>query len=154
MVYGYVNILMEGGYMKYLNKLDYQKILDVLNENGLFLLDSIDEQLEGFDENSESYYLRCYSVDKNRNSTAEKLKDYICSQLPNLRFNLGKYISSPVDLFELNDFFIQRFDLDEITQFDINLQASYHNMMLHEFSDNEEYISDYNNYVSNLEQEM
>ena len=142
--------------MKYLYKLSNEKLVDFLNKNGLFLLDSIEEQLEGFDKDREnSYYLRCYSSNQNTNSTANQLKEYIGSKLPNMRLNIGGYLNSPIDLFILDDFSIQRLFIDEeITQFDIDLQHNYHNMMLNEFSSTDEYISDYNNYVSSLEEEM
>jgi len=142
--------------MKYLYKVSNDKIVDFLNENGLFLLDSIEDQLEGFDKESDSsYYLRCYSMNKNRNSTLEKLKDYIDAKLSNVHFNIGGYLNSPLDMFVLDDFSIHRLFIEnEITQFDIDLQQGYHNMMLREFSDSDEYEREYIEYASSLDKEM
>lgn len=140
--------------MKYLSRVSNEKIVEFLIENGLYLLDSIEEQIEGCDKDTEdAYYLRCYSP--NKNDVVEELKKYIEKKLPQVGFSIGKYLYSPIDMYLLNDFFIQRLFIDdEFTQFDMTLQHNFHQMMMEEFSEDNEYLNDYNAYIDSLEDEQ
>ena len=140
--------------MKYLNKLDEEKLVDFLNSNGLFLCETVGDEWGNSD--AEYYYFKCFSPLNKNNKIANKLKQYLSAKLPNSSIDIGSYFeNSQIQLYALNDFVINRLYIDgEYTQFDIDLQHRYHDMMRSEFNDNGQYDIDYDSYVDEISQEI
>ena len=135
--------------MKYFNKLSSEQIIEFLNKNGLFVLDNIDEQMLHIEEDQNSIYLRCMNVHSRADDVMLEFKNKISAKFPILSKYINRY-DSCINLYELDDFMICRALFEgEYNQVDIELQRSYHNMMIEFFADSD-YEKDYNQYVDSL----
>jgi ERCC4-type nuclease len=156
--------------MKYLDKISNEKLNSFLNDNGLIVLDDLNEvrntgcSLTVLDEHNNEVkdnndadivFIRCASSDNIETETFAKVKAYFMEKFPIISANTQSYFNSRIHLFSVNDFIIQRlFVLDELTEFDYQLQKNYHSFMMTEFSDTNEYEKDYENYVNEITNEM
>ena len=156
--------------MKYLNKISNEKLSSFLNDNGLIILDDLNEVrntgcgLTVLDEHNNEVkdnndadvvFIRCASSDNIETETFAKVKAYFMEKFPVLSASTQSYFNNRTHLFSINDFLIERlFVFDELTEFDYNLQNNYHEFMLSESENKEEYEKDYIDYANQLSQEL
>lgn len=137
--------------MKYLNKLSTEQIIDFFNENGLYVLDSLEnEMLEIADNNS--LYIKCYSSYSNENSIVKDIKSHLSNRMP-IFYGGYDFCGDRLNIYELTDFTICRIFVDgEFNQYDYDLQRNYHKMMRNLFACSN-YDSEFEAYLDTLERE-
>lgn len=139
--------------MEYLNSIDNEKLIEFLNDNGLFILDDLTKVREN--DNCENLYLRCISNQEILSDAHKEVLMHLSSKFPYISMISDKYMNSKRHLISLNDFVIQRITvIDELTEFDYILQKNYHAFMSLEVSNYDKYKKDYINFVNELNDEM
>ena len=138
--------------MKYLNQLTSIQIADFLNGNGLFVLDSIEDEIANINGDCDALYLKCYSSVSNENNIISDVKKYLGRKMP-INFGSYDFYSNRINIYELTDFTISRLFVDnDFNERDYQLQHNYLDMMMNHFPSTD-YKKDFETFLEALDLE-
>lgn len=166
--------------MKYLNKLKADKLLKVLNNSGLFVVDDIrDIKKEADSENADCYYVRAIALDTVKDSVATgslshlikyiQMNDDLKTKNETLYNHINSIMSvdglssysqnNLVDMFTVSDFMLYRTMPIDINygsfpkESDCNLQKKFF-MNMYQIFKEEGYMDSYKEFINSLDDDM
>jgi len=140
--------------MKYLNQLSADEIRKFLGDNGVTVLEDLEDLIKDANEsNGDCYYIRCGRFgEQNRfNRILGDLNDFIVKKSKIDKIFKSNYFDDRLDIYAMTDFSVYRvFAHDFPNESDYALQKNYNKFMNEKFNESN-YTNDYIEFYNELE---